>query len=90
MILPQVGLKQAKLAAEKLRAAVEGLKPFASESGQERKITISIGVSSFPECTNLREELIKFADEALYKAKERGRNRVEFAPAKDVLVEREL
>lgn len=89
VILPQTNLERAGTAAEKLRVAVERLEPFISEGGGATKITISIGVSSFPECTNSGEELIKLADKALYKAKEEGRNRVKFAPKKNVLIKRE-
>jgi diguanylate cyclase (GGDEF)-like protein len=43
--------------------------------------TISIGVSEFPQDTQSFWEAIKFADVALYKAKETGRNRVvRFSP----------
>lgn len=80
VILPQTNLEKAETAAEKLRSAIERLEPFTSEAGKQRKITISVGVSCFPECTDSREELIKLADGALYKAKETGRNRVKLAP----------
>jgi len=40
------------------------------------KKTMSIGVSEFPEHTDGFREAIKFADVALYKAKESGRNKV--------------
>lgn len=79
-ILPQTSLEKAEAAAEKLRTMVERLEPFTSEGAEARKITISIGVSAFPECTDSREELIKLADEALYQAKQAGRNRVKLAP----------
>ena len=43
--------------------------------------TISIGVSEFPQDTQSFWEAIKFADVALYKAKETGRNKVvRFSP----------
>lgn len=45
-------------------------------------ITISLGVASMiPSCKIVPETLIKMADDSLYKAKENGRNRVEFALA---------
>ncbi|MBU0925174.1 DUF4154 domain-containing protein [bacterium] len=46
--------------------------------GVDYKVTISIGVSTFDENSNL-EKLLKLADDALYKAKKNGRNRVEMA-----------
>ena len=40
------------------------------------RVTVSIGVSSFPEDTKNVEDLVTFADNALYQAKRSGRNRV--------------
>jgi diguanylate cyclase (GGDEF)-like protein len=40
------------------------------------RVTISSGVASFQENTASFEELIKMADDAMYRAKEDGRNRV--------------
>ena len=42
----------------------------------ELKVTLSIGVASFPEDTNNVGDLVTMADEALYQAKRAGRNRV--------------
>ena len=42
-------------------------------------ISVSIGVSAFPVDDREMDGLIKKADDALYKAKEEGRNRVEAA-----------
>ena len=44
----------------------------------EVKITISLGVSTYPENGNKPTELIEYADKCLYKAKENGRNQVGF------------
>lgn len=60
--------------AEKLRRAIE-LHEFKTPKGIVRR-TISIGVSEFPGDSSSIWEAIKFADIALYKAKEGGRNRV--------------
>ncbi len=63
------------LVAEKIRAKVEDMK--IRITGDVIQKTISIGVSELPTDTQNFWEAIKFADVALYKAKERGRNRVE-------------
>jgi diguanylate cyclase (GGDEF)-like protein len=64
-------------AAEKIRTAVE-LFPFIGRHEQPTgNITVSIGVASYPENAKNKEELIKLADEALYKAKCCSRNKVE-------------
>ncbi len=60
--------------AEKIRERIEESK--AKIAGGFIQKTISIGVSEFPTDTQNFWEAIKFADVALYKAKERGRNRV--------------
>lgn len=60
--------------AEKIRLAVEGLKvPVAGIVLQK---TISIGIADFPTDSDTFWQAVKFADVALYQAKERGRNRV--------------
>ena len=40
------------------------------------KVTVSVGVSSFPVCGHTFEEVLEHADQALYVSKEQGRNRV--------------
>ena len=70
----------AGLVAEKLRLAVlEQDFPHAAESQPEGRMTISIGVSSFPDDGLSPAELIETADLALYEAKRRGRNRIMLA-----------
>jgi diguanylate cyclase (GGDEF)-like protein len=60
--------------AEKIRHMVEQYS--FSHMGTILKKTVSIGISEFPKDTNGFWEAIKYADVALYKAKETGRNRV--------------
>ena len=61
--------------AEKIRKAVEN-KPIEITGGVIKK-TVSIGVSEFPkDCEGKFWQCIKFADVALYRAKEEGRNKV--------------
>jgi diguanylate cyclase (GGDEF)-like protein len=45
-------------------------------SDGELRVTVSIGISSFPEDTKNRADLVTLADNALYQAKRSGRNRV--------------
>ncbi|MCW8193360.1 diguanylate cyclase [Proteobacteria bacterium 005FR1] len=59
---------------ERIRAAV-ALKSFSTPAG-ELDITVSIGVAESDETTSDADELIRRADEALYRAKQEGRNRV--------------
>ena len=63
-------------AAERLRQRVEGTE--VRDNGNVLRVTISVGVATFPhESIHDSKELIEYADQALYKAKENGRNRVE-------------
>lgn len=63
--------------AEKIRRAVEQY-PFPGREQQPAgTLTVSIGVATYPENAKNKEELIKLADEALYKAKYFSRNKVE-------------
>jgi diguanylate cyclase (GGDEF)-like protein len=66
--------------AEKIRKTVE-VHPFPHEENQPGgKLTISIGMAAFPEDAEDMEGLIRCADEALYLAKKKGKNRLETNP----------
>ncbi|QEP42447.1 diguanylate cyclase [Ectothiorhodospiraceae bacterium BW-2] len=60
--------------AEKVRANVEA--HLFTIPGAELKKTISVGVADFPDDSDTFWQTIKFADVALYQAKDQGRNRV--------------
>ena len=75
VIMPAASKKQAYDIGERLRSIVE--ETSINADNQAVSITISAGVSSFPEPNiNSVHELIKKADQALYSAKNSGRNRV--------------
>lgn len=63
--------------AEKIRTAIETFPFYGREQQPEGKVTVSIGVASCPENAKTKEELVRLADEALYKAKSFSRNKVE-------------
>lgn len=71
LMLPQTNIEQAFFVAEKLRATIEKHK-----FDDVKHITCSIGVSQFHKNEN-KDTLFKRVDEALYKAKKSGKNRVE-------------
>jgi len=60
--------------AERLRASIESAN--FSFRGNQIPVTISLGVASYPEDSDNADELIDFADKALYEAKRRGRNQI--------------
>ena len=61
--------------AERLRKEVEALGRLLVKRFPERALTISLGVASFQPGMHSISELIKKADDALYQAKDAGRNR---------------
>jgi len=75
VILPGTSKKDCAALAERIRSIVENL--CIAEKSTEFHVTISIGAVSYPD-TNFTDEmeLVRKADEALYEAKQRGRNRV--------------
>ncbi len=75
ILLPDQSPQQGLLVAEKLRQAVAD-RPFGPEGGEPLTVTISIGVTAFPDHAQQAEELIDQADKAMYAAKQGGRNRV--------------
>lgn len=64
--------------AENIRTAVENY-PFELNDGTKINITVSIGVSTYPDITLDPDKLFEEADSALYRAKHTGRNKVVLA-----------
>ena len=80
VILLDTSREQGIPIAEKIRKAVEDY-PFPGEMRQPGgNLTISLGLAAFPGDASDMEELIRHADEALYMAKNKGKNRLEFLP----------
>ncbi len=78
ILLPEADLKRAKIMAEQIRSDVEKFDFSKYLAGKNIPVSLSIGISSFPDTADDLETFKKKADEALYKAKELGRNRVEW------------
>ena len=76
VVMPETGPAIAAAVAERLRLAVAN-EPFAIRtSGDSLPVTVSVGVTTAMANGDDRDRLLKRADDALYRAKADGRNRV--------------
>jgi diguanylate cyclase (GGDEF)-like protein len=76
MILPELDKEQAKALAEKLCDVIKKTKVPKKKPGRQINLTVSLGISTFPLDGRSEEQLLRKADEALYRAKNQGRNAV--------------
>jgi diguanylate cyclase (GGDEF)-like protein len=75
IILAETGKEEAHFAAERIRKAIEDKRIRVYD--EDLKVTISIGISLFnPDTPDDAQALIEKADNALYQAKQEGRNKV--------------
>ena len=88
VVMPESTLKGAKEAAERIRSSLES-NPFKT-GGKKVTLSVSIGIAGCPtdllnciEIVDGFETLLVQADQALYQAKENGRNRVEVSKRDD-------
>ena len=78
IIAPETTKEQGMELAEKIRKAVES---YSFAVGKETtRVTVSIGVATFPQDSQTNLDLISKSDKALYAAKARGRNRIAAYP----------
>jgi diguanylate cyclase (GGDEF)-like protein len=76
VILPETPAAGALHLAEKIRATTEQHKFVLGGDAAEVSVTVSMGLARFPEHGKTPETLIMVADEALYRSKQGGRNRI--------------
>ncbi len=77
VILPETELSSAEEFGNRIRRAIERLGKKLNDTYPEYEMTVSIGVTALRDTEDTSpEDLIEKADEALYIAKDRGRNRV--------------
>ncbi len=75
VVLPGAGPADVKIVGERMRSAVEDCK--VEYDGEMLGVTISVGLTNYAaNKTKIEEDLLKESDDALYAAKEGGRNRV--------------
>ena len=74
MIMPETNIEGAVIPVQRLRRMVEDYD--FEYNGVKAKVTVSIGLTMNYSSLSSSADILKSADEALYKAKEGGRNRV--------------
>lgn len=75
VLLPDCPTNQALEVAERIRKAVKN-KTFLLPDGNSIKISVSIGAATYPDTVQNLGEIFRQADEALYRAKRSGRDKV--------------
>ncbi len=76
VILPQTPQIEVTRIGERIRQQVEAAGFSGGDNIPELKVTVSVGVTSFPENGKPHEEILSIADQALYRAKGAGKNLV--------------
>jgi predicted signal transduction protein with EAL and GGDEF domain len=73
VILPETPRAGARLAAERIRARVE---EHFKKPKRGTAVTVSGGIATYPEDATTAEDMLRRADEALYRSKAAGKNRI--------------
>ncbi|MDZ7290354.1 MAG: sensor domain-containing diguanylate cyclase [candidate division KSB1 bacterium] len=76
ILLPEIDKEHGCKVAEKLRGMIERADFPNAETQPFGRITISLGLASFPEDAQTANELLEHADQGLYRAKSHGRNQI--------------
>lgn len=79
LVLPETDLDGAALVAERVLTAVRDT-PFSPAGADPLRISVSVGVATFPRHGRTSSEVVRAADTALYAAKHGGRDRSCLAP----------
>jgi len=77
ILLVNTNIEEAHTVAERIRQAIASCE-VVNDEGESLSMTSSIGVAMVNSQTSNVNDMVAMADSALYKAKEQGRNRVEF------------
>ena len=77
IILPTTDKEDARLIANRIRDGIEKAVVNTKVDGKKARLSVSLGIASYPSDAGTSEDLINNADIALYKAKGLGKNRVE-------------
>ncbi len=74
IILPQTDKKEAFMIAERIRMDIQRYSFLDKEVFPNKMLTVSLGISTYPEDGLLPAELIASSDNSLYQAKNKGKN----------------
>jgi diguanylate cyclase (GGDEF)-like protein len=83
IILPETDLERAITQAERARTSIANHAFRGKDSNPQGDLTVSIGIATMAPGMRKIEELVHDADQALYRAKSQGRNRLELAPIRN-------
>jgi two-component system, cell cycle response regulator len=75
LLLAEAGMSEAALVSERTRRAIEAY-TFGATEGLAIRISASFGYACYPLHTTSKQNLLEMADQAMYRGKENGRNRV--------------
>jgi len=79
LLLPQTDRDRALMLAERIRESVGGY-DFSHLITDLPHVTISLGIATYPDASiHRQQDLIHTADQVLYRAKQKGRNRIEIS-----------
>ena len=76
LVLPDTGSEGAVAVAERVRERIAAHSFLKASDGLDIRLTASVGVATLPDVAASAEELIKAADTAMYRVKDRGKNGV--------------
>jgi len=76
MLIPDAALEAAKKKAEYLKSCVERAQLPGVDKLPRKRLTVSIGVATYPDMAKSKKDLLMMVDEALYNGKFSGRNKV--------------
>ena len=76
ILLPGTPELEALHTAERLRRVINQYRGFRDTHGRPRDLSVSIGVAVYPDTAKSGEQLFAQADDAMYRAKRRGKNQV--------------
>jgi diguanylate cyclase (GGDEF)-like protein len=77
VLMFETGLNEAEIIADRVRGIIES-EPFPDKASQPLgKVTVSIGIASYSHGSDTPKNLVMKADQAMYRAKKLGKNRIE-------------